>query len=165
MWKLFQQKKGTISDVDEAGFRFAKMILSGKRVVIADDNGGTLKWLRFTLEEYHAAVYTFKHGKETIDFIEASQKEQPIDALILDLHMNRVGGLEIAKFNASLPRPACVMFLTGCNQDSDEYKEAESLAVVLQKPVDIEKILSVLMRGFVNNFDDRYEEYKHEHSC
>ena len=162
MWKLFSQKKGVVDDIDESGFRFAKLVLAGKKIVIADDNGGTLKWLRFTLEEYHATVHTFKHGQETIDFLAEAQAGQPVDALILDLHMNRVGGLEIAKFNTSLAKPAFVMFLTGCSQDSEEYKRAEVFSTVLQKPVDIERILSTLMRGFLENFDAKYEEYQNE---
>ena len=158
MWKLFQQNKKMI---DETGFRFAKLSLAGKKIVIADDNGGTLKWLKYTLEEYHAIVYTFKHGQETIDFLKNEHKNgSPVDGLILDIHMNKVGGLEIAKFNVTSPKPSFAMFLTGCREDSEEFKQASQLSTVLQKPVDIEKILSVLMQGLLGNFEASYEEYK-----
>jgi CheY-like chemotaxis protein len=160
MWKLFQHDK---RELDDMGFRFARRVLAGKKIVIADDHGSTLKWLKYTLEAYFAEVFVFKHGQETIDFLQKANNDNvPADALILDIHMNSIGGLEIARFNSTMAHPAFAMFLTGCREDSEEYKKAETMSVVLQKPVDMEKILQVLLHGLVSDFDLEYEAYAEE---
>jgi len=156
VWKLFCKE----NVINESSFYFAKHILTGKRVVIADDNGGTLKWLKFTLQDYNVEVATFKHGKETIEFLVQEQSgSNPIDILLLDIHMNKIGGLEIARYNAQIKNPAKVIFLTGCAEDSMEYLEAKQSAIVIQKPASMDYILGLLIKCFVGDIDVSYEEY------
>lgn len=157
MWQLFNKKDRT---VNEHGFIFAKQVLANKKIVIADDNGGTLTWLKYTLEEYYAKVYVFKHGQETIDFIkQCDSSYDSVDVLLLDIHMNNVGGIDIARANMDMIKPAKVVFLTGYRPDSVEFLEAQKLATVLQKPVGTEIIIKVIMNCLLDDMDSYYTSY------
>lgn len=160
-WALFD----TAGSVNEFGFDFARETLHGRRIVVADDNGSILKWLKFSLEDYKVNVHTFQHGQETIDFLQNEQNNgRKVDVVILDLIMNRLGGLEIAKQIAGLKSCHCLIFITGCSEDSKEYLEAQKLAIVLQKPVGVEKILRVILEFLDKNLDKRFDQYVVEHN-
>lgn len=129
----------------EEEFQAAKAILTGKTIVIADDNGGILTWLKLSLQDYGAIVNTFKHGQEAIDFI--SETRRQVDVLVLDLIMNHIGGIEIAKANRRLPHPAFILFLTGCSPDKPQYNAAEELGLVVQKPVGVFRVIQEILAG------------------
>lgn len=132
-------------EMDEETFRATKEILNNKRIIIADDNGGILKWLKFSLQDYGATVDVFKHGQETIDFLIEHQEE--IDVLVLDLIMNDLGGLEIAKENKKLKRPVFTLFITGCSPDKPQYIAAKELGTILQKPIGVFGIVQEIITG------------------
>lgn len=155
-WKLFYDNKS----INEESFRFARNLLKNKRIVIADDNGGTLKWLKFTLEDYGVKVFTFKHGKETIEFVyKEHNRGKPVDILILDIHMNKIGGLEIARANQRLANSSSVIFLTGCGVDSREFQQASEISTLLQKPVGMQQIMFALLQAVVKDVNIAYGDY------
>lgn len=160
-WRLFGQNNA----IDLDGYRFACKHLKDKQIVIADDNGGILKWLQFSLEDYGAIVHVFEHGQEAIDFVSVKQKAgSAIDVLLLDLIMNEVGGIEIAKHCHKIAPEALAVFITGCSKDSTEWAEAIQLGTVLQKPVGIENVLKVILDNVVKKNNNKKEK-KHNASA
>ncbi len=155
-WKLFTPEKL----LNERAFEFAKVVLKDKTVVVADDNGGILTWLKFTLEDYEVRVFVFKHGRETLDFLKQERDAgRTVDVLILDLIMNEIGGLEIALFSKKVMPNATVLFLTGCNEESREFGDAAKIATVVSKPVGIEKMLDIIMRELRQDLDGEYARF------
>lgn len=145
-WQLFGQNNA----IDLDGYQFACKHLKDKQILIADDNGGILKWLQFTLEDYGAIVHVFEHGQEAIDFVRTKkQLGKTLDVLLLDLIMNEVGGIEIAKHCHQIMPEALTVFITGCSKDSPEWSEAMRLGTVLQKPVGVENVLRVILDNVV----------------
>lgn len=141
------------NNINQAGFKLAEKILNRKRIVIADDSNSILKWLKFSLEDYGANVYVFEHGKDTIDFL---KQNAPVDVLILDLIMNEIGGLEIAKFATENVPNTKVFFITGCECDSSEFVAASKIGSVLQKPVGLEEMLSSIMTILEPDWESQY---------
>ena len=143
-WRLFDKE----NVIDEKCYSTAKKIMKGKVIVIADDNGGILKWLKFSLEDYGAIIHTFEHGNDTVDFVQNSAKNnQHVNILMLDLIMNEIGGIEIAKRSKEANPQALILFITGCSKDSEEWLEASKLGIVIQKPVGIEDILATVIEN------------------
>lgn len=142
-WRLFDDGN-TINDI---GYNLAKKIMKNKVIVIADDNGGILKWLKFSFEDYGAIIHIFEHGKDAIDFMQTnSQNGTIVDILILDLIMNEVGGIEIANKSKEIMPKAMILFITGCSEESEEWIEASELGMVVSKPVGIEKIIGTIIK-------------------
>jgi DNA-binding NtrC family response regulator len=147
-WKLFNKE----NVIDNKAYNFAQKVMKGKTVVIADDNGGIIKWLKFSLEDYGALVDIFEHGKETIDFVtQKVTSGKSVDILILDLIMNEIGGIEIAQRVKAVTPSSIIIFITGCSKESEEWREASKNGIIIQKPVGIESILSAV----INNMEEK----------
>ena len=155
-WSLFDG-----NDINSSGFKWAISLLQDKVIVIADDNNSVLRWLKFSLEDYGAKVYVFEHGADTINFLE-SQKDKglTVDLLILDIIMNEIGGLEIAKFSKNNNYDAKIMFLTGCQCTSPETVAATELGIVVQKPVGLEDMVSNIMTIFAPNWEEKFNSFQ-----
>ncbi len=139
-WRLIND-----GEIDNAGAEVASKILQGKIVIIADDHHSTLTWLKLSLEDYGAQVFTFEHGKEAIDCLnELRAKGTQADVLILDLIMNEIGGLEIARF-CYQELQGKILFLTGCSWTSVEVEQAQELGKVIQKPIGLEAVIKEAM--------------------
>jgi len=155
-WSLFDG-----NDINPFGFDWAVSLLQDKVIVIADDNNSVLKWLKFSLEDYGVKVYVFEHGADTIAFLkDQKNKHLPVDLLILDILMNEVGGIEIAKFSKNIFYDSKIMFLTGCQCTSSESITATGLGLVVQKPVGLEDVVSRIMTIFMPDWENSYQDFQ-----
>lgn len=151
-WQLIDSN----NKVDSDAFHWANKILKDKIIVIADDHYSTLTWLKLSLEDYGAKVFVFEHGKEAIDFIkELKNNSQMANILILDLIMNEIGGLEIAR-DCIDDAKGTILFLTGCSSTSQEVASAQKLGRVIQKPVGLEALIKHIMTALCPDWEETY---------
>ena len=154
-WKLIND-----NEIDAKGFLWATQILQNKIIIIADDHHSTLTWLKYSLEDYGAIVYTFEHGKDALDCLEELKDSgKQADVLILDLIMNEIGGLEIARLCQQELKDK-ILFLTGCSWTSQEATQAKELGKVIQKPVGLETLVKDIMTVLAPDWENSYFKNK-----
>ncbi len=78
------------------------------RVVLADDNKAILEYIRELLSSDFDVVATAHDGQQVLEAIVALQPE----AVVLDISMPRLSGLEVAKRLSALADPPQIVFLT-----------------------------------------------------
>lgn len=98
--------------------------MSGKRILLVDDEEELLKAMRIRLASWGYDVLTATNGKEAIRLV---KKEVP-DAVILDIMMPEWDGIEtlkrIRRFNKKLP----VLMLTAYGDD-EKFAGARELGI------------------------------------
>jgi DNA-binding NarL/FixJ family response regulator len=78
------------------------------RVLLADNNQGILDSVRRELSDEFEIVATFMDGKAAYDAILVMKP----DAVVLDISIPRMNGLEVARRLLELPDPPRIVFLT-----------------------------------------------------
>ena len=78
------------------------------RVVLADDNKAILESVRELLISDFDVVATVQDGRQAFDAVMALRPE----AVVLDISMPVLGGLDVAKRLSALPDPPRIVFLT-----------------------------------------------------
>nr|WP_316682196.1 ATP-binding protein [Ralstonia sp. LMG 18101] len=71
--------------------------LDGMRVLAVDDNPESLGVIALMLERYGAEVVTVSNGAAALDALEQSPADAPFDALVSDLAMPGMDGLELVR--------------------------------------------------------------------
>ena len=79
------------------------------RSVVVDDDKAIGEILKELVSGEHISVKVFNDGHEAIAFI----KKQPVDIVITDLIMPKVGGLEVLDVTKRLNPDAVVIIVTG----------------------------------------------------
>jgi PAS domain S-box-containing protein len=117
-----------------------------KRVVVADDNLDAVSTLAEMLRMQGHEVWVASDGAEAV---EHANSHHP-DAILLDLGMPRIDGLEAARRIRALPggEQPLIVALTGWGQHADrERTHAAGFDVHLVKPADPEEIVGLIERG------------------
>ena len=78
------------------------------RIVLADDNPAILESVRQLLAADFDVVAIVSDGQAALDGIQALRPE----AVVLDISMPRLSGLEVARRLSALPDPPRIVFLT-----------------------------------------------------
>ena len=112
-----------------------------RRVVIADDE----EEIRALLTEYLQA-----HGCETFGAVNGLEallhvKHQRPSAVVLDLHMPRLGGIEALKRIHAFD-PSIMVVIVSASVDDAAHRQAEALRAraLLDKPVELVRLLAAL---------------------
>jgi DNA-binding NarL/FixJ family response regulator len=92
------------------------------RVLLADDHQAILDRVSHQLADEFEIVATLLDGQAALD---ATLVLKP-DALVLDISMPRMSGLEVAKRLSALPNPPRIVFLT-VHEDPDFMDAAEGV--------------------------------------
>ena len=83
---------------DTEARRFTPISLSGKKVLIVDDNQANLDILRHMLELVDMDVVALREGEEVIPSLQKAQESNnPFDICICDIHMPGMSGYGVAK--------------------------------------------------------------------
>ncbi|GAA4467136.1 hypothetical protein GCM10023189_50200 [Nibrella saemangeumensis] len=119
-------------------------ILTGKTVLVADDDVRNIFSLTKALEQYNMTVVTALDGKEALQKLE----ENPgVDAVLLDMMMPQMDGYETARRIREQPRyrslPVIAVTAKAMAGDRDKCIEAGA-SDYITKPVDIDQLLSLL---------------------
>lgn len=126
--------------------------LSGKRVVLCDDEGVIIMVLSRALTRAGLIVVgTAKDGRQCIEIV---AREKP-DIVLLDFVMPIKNGLEaLAEIMAA--SPTCVVMLTA-NTEPDHMNKARELGAAgyIAKPISVLQILPALQNALKMFFDCR----------
>ena len=141
--------------VDKQAKRFPPIALSGKRVLIVDDNQTNLDILTHILKSVGMDVITLIDGQEVIPTLQkAIETGNPLDLCILDIQMPGLSGYEVAKairtFKSSIPTPQSsiqtlplIALSSLMERDASECERA-GFDGFLSKPVQREKLFRML---------------------
>jgi DNA-binding NtrC family response regulator len=113
----------------------------GRRVVIADDEAEVREVLAEYLGRHHWRVFEAANGLDALLHV----KRQRPHAVVLDLRMPRLGGIEALKRIRAFDPSIAVVIVSG-NLDAEVRREAETMgaARILHKPVDFPTVLAAL---------------------
>ena len=111
-------------------------------VMIVDDDNSTRKSVRRLMKSFGIAVETFASAEEFL----GSDRLDKTSCLILDVHMPDINGFQLAEEVLSRNRKLPIIFQSGNATESD-FRRAKALgALLLQKPVNAERLRSILKR-------------------
>jgi signal transduction histidine kinase/DNA-binding response OmpR family regulator len=139
-------------DVSHLGERHRKVIedaagstkaLSGKRVLIVDDDIRNIFALSSVLEDYGMDIRTADNGREAIDLA----RQGGLDVVLMDIMMPEMDGLETTRAIRRIPdcKDLPIVAVTAKAMKGDRERCIEAGAWdYLSKPVDREQLLTVL---------------------
>lgn len=111
------------------------------RVLLVDDEAEFVETLKERLELRGLTVFTANDGPSAIEQI----REHNIDAVILDLHMPGMDGIETLKKMRSIDDGLQIIVLTGYGAVSKSVEAVRAGARdFLEKPVGIDKLTEVI---------------------
>ncbi|RZV42369.1 MAG: response regulator, partial [Acidimicrobiales bacterium] len=116
--------------------------LTGLNILVVEDIEANLEILRSLLEPVGCSVSCAENGQVAIDIMNA----QSFDAVIMDIRMPVMDGIEATKAIRSLPEPQCNTAIIALTADASAENNAECLAagadVFLTKPVIVSELFS-----------------------
>ena len=116
-------------------------------IALLDDEPQLRKALRRLLVAHGFAVVTFERGGDVLSVLEA----QPMNCLLLDLHLPEVTGFDVLEGISSRGITTPVIVLTGHGEpDTAERVMAMGAAAYLTKPVDEAVLLSAIAEATGN---------------
>ncbi|WP_448951951.1 PAS domain S-box protein [Labrys neptuniae] len=130
--------------------------LTGKRVLIVDDNASARETLAGMVQEFGMAAHTVSSGAAALMALkQASQQNRPFEVVLMDWRMPGMDGLETAsriKTDAKLASTPAVLMVTAYGRE-EVLRRAEQLGLngVLVKPVTV----SVMFNTIVGVFHDQ----------
>lgn len=110
-------------------------------VLVVDDDVGMVETLADILREHSYRVATGYSGEAAI----AMAREQPYDAILMDIRMPGLNGVEALKvIKAATPRTNVIMMTAYTRHELvEEARQASALAIV-PKPLDLQQVLDLL---------------------
>ncbi len=130
--------------------RFAPVSLSGKKVLILDDNRTNLDILTHVLELAGMNVVSLTHGKEVIPALEkALECEKPFDLFISDIQLPDISGYDVAiqvrKSGRPYERLLMIAFSSFTGREAKTCNEA-GFNGFLSKPIRRDKLFQMIER-------------------
>ncbi|HHQ41141.1 MAG TPA: response regulator, partial [Chromatiales bacterium] len=118
----------------------------GLRVLVAEDNPVNQKVIRAILERAGHRVHMTEHGEQALDALE----QGGWDAVILDMQMPGVSGLEVLKLYRFMepdgPRAPVIMLTANATPEAVAACEEAGADAYLTKPVEARALVSCLER-------------------
>ncbi len=138
------EKERKPSSVESAGDFSADNAFSG-RVLVVDDEDGVREFLLLMLSQIGLTVETASNGQQALD--EIFKEEKCFDAVITDLTMPGMGGLELVRELQTRvrdqPMPK-VLLPTGLPDFSFDEEAFPQVVGVLHKPFNLERLRQML---------------------
>jgi PAS domain S-box-containing protein len=136
-------KKG---DSKDKSIHEVKLDLSGRRILIVEDDGASYLFLETLLKRYKPEISWAKNGKQAISII---NKPGKFDVILMDIRMPEMNGLdatrEIRKENPDIP----IIAQTAYAQVSDRKAALESgCSDYISKPISPVELKSILIKYF-----------------
>ncbi len=120
-------------------------VLSGKTILVVDDDMRNVFALTSVLESYNMTVIIGKNGREGIEKLEANSKD--IDLVLMDIMMPEMDGYEamqLIRKNKQFKKLPIIALTAKAMKDDREKCIAAGANEYLAKPVDTEKLVSLL---------------------
>lgn len=110
-------------------------------ILVADDEAIAAMALERFLTRKGYRITTAVNGIEALEF----HKQDPADVVVTDIRMPRGGGRELIASLRSLDEALPIVVMTGYMSLNDEQGvSTDDRLVVLQKPIEIERLLQVI---------------------
>jgi signal transduction histidine kinase/DNA-binding response OmpR family regulator len=134
----------------EQAKRFAPLTLSGKKVLIVDDNQANLDIMTHMLESVGMRVVALRNSEEVVSALKkAKEADNPFDICILDIQMPTMSGYDLAMHIRDPKYPftniPLIALSSGMERDSKKCQEL-GIDGFLNKPVRGEKLYQMLER-------------------
>ncbi len=146
------------SDNDDSVSDGKDLDLTGMHILLAEDNDINAEIAIMILEENGATVDRAEDGLVAVTYFEQSE-EGSYDAVLMDLRMPHMNGLEAAKTIRSLPRddaasiPIIAMTADAFSEDAEKCIKA-GMNAHLPKPIDIDTLKYTLVK-FIDSRTDK----------
>lgn len=142
----------------QPGYSIEASKLSGKRVLIADDNATSRHMLSAIAENYRMEIDTAKTGLEALEKVKQAQaSNQCYDLVLMDWVMPGMDGVtssqNIRQLTSESPLPAIIMVTGRGKHELEEKTSLECFSAVLVKPVSP----SVLRRSMIRAIDPDFK--------
>ncbi|MEO1306454.1 MAG: response regulator [Pseudomonadota bacterium] len=126
-------------------------ILSGKSILVVDDNESNLQILSRLVESWSMQAVTHQSPKAALADIRDGRM---IDAAILDMNMPDMDGLELAAAMREIPetaqKPILLLSSVGVAADHDSARLAQAkIDAVLSKPVKPSPVVNAMLTAFM----------------
>ncbi|KAF3785577.1 Histidine kinase 4 [Nymphaea thermarum] len=151
-----QQGKGVLS-----GGPFLRNVLSGKKILVVDDNGVNRKVAEFALKKYGANVACAESGKIALSMLQIPHK---FDACFMDVQMPEMDGFEVTRQIRQLENQANKQVNMGSSLDGGSGKSQWHLPI-LAMTADLiqatyEECLKCGMDGYVSKPFEEQQLYQ-----
>ncbi len=126
-----------------------------KAVLIVDDEPAIVRMLRDALGVFrHEHAYKVETAADGMDALDAMKRDH-FDVVLLDMHMARMGGLEVLEHMKRMQLRTPVLMLTG-NEDAKASADALSRGILayVPKPFDLlqlEHLISLAVRSHADS--------------
>jgi CheY-like chemotaxis protein len=131
-------------------------VLSGRKVLIVDDDVRNIFALTSSLESYNMSVLHAENGQEGIKLLKATPG---IEAVLMDIMMPEMDGYEaisaIRQMEEFRQLPIIALTAKAMKTDRDHCLEVGA-SDYISKPLDIDQLLS-LLRVWLSRRDEDYE--------
>lgn len=122
------------------------------KILIADDDELYREWLRMALTKAGASVTEVVNGLAAVDAAQAANGF--FDAILMDMRMPFLDGLEAAKQIRQFDSHARIVIMTAANRSSPDYRiAAEEFDAVLSKPIDLSQLYVNLGLAYRDNME------------
>ena len=143
--------KEAAKDVDERVPQTVSEAMGGRHVLVVDDDGISRLGARLLLEKQGFRVSEAEGGKGALEMI----SQQAFDAVLMDVHMPNMDGLEVTRRIRGAHDPAISQLLVigltaSILQGERERYLAAGMDSVLAKPINVDEVCSE-MASFNNN--------------
>lgn len=110
-----------------------------KKILLLEDDNSAREVISDALRLQDYLVFTAEDGLRALEMLQRSSDDQPIDMVITDLVMPRVGGIEFLQELKNKKISVPVLVITG-RLDSDLKEKLDNLGhrIILQKPFKID---------------------------
>ena len=147
-FKVNKQADARAALPDSAAPEASSVSLSGKRVLLVEDNDLNMEIAEFYLDNAGASVVKAWNGKEAVETFKAS-KPGSISLILMDLMMPVMDGLEATRAIRALDRPDAkavpIVAMTANAFDEDREKtKAAGMNAHLAKPLDMKALLDAV---------------------
>lgn len=121
------------------------MPISGKQILVVDDDDSLRRGLAWLLEYEGAITYQFENGAAAVDWLEGNSNS--CDAIIMDLQMPVMDGMTAVKHIREILEIVALPIIAITGQSLHHVGDAAIKAGfthVLEKPVDFDDLLKTI---------------------
>lgn len=147
--QLYEPFGSDLVNLDEKSSPSMHEILTGVKVLVAEDNLFSQKLIVKLLEMYGAECSVVNNGLEAIEIVRMLH----VDVVVMDVHMPVVDGVEACEsiVNQSSDSPPVLGLTADVTGDSNDKMIRAGARVVLEKPINE----TVLINSILASLDDR----------
>jgi CheY-like chemotaxis protein len=120
-------------------------VIYSPSILITDDDRGFRETLRYVLEPRGYRTLLAGDGEEALEIV----RDQPIDLLLLDMHMPKLTGLEVLRrvkqWKSQIP---CILMSADADEVLIQQARLAQAYSVLSKPISRQRITWTIERAF-----------------